>query len=309
MRYISLILIWHLGFLSCKTISPNLVEEPKNEEPSVVFAVIGDYGSGGQGEAPVADMVKSWNPQFILTLGDNNYGDLSLTGMKAFIGDYYQDFIYNPDAPESYQAHGLSAQEMQNRFFPAAGNHDMNKMGSRNAYLSYFTLPGNELYYDIRWNKDIHIFILDSGGHGESECCETEQGKWLRNGLRHSTANYKLVLFHHPPYAAISRKSYHKMRWPFEEWGASVVLNGHDHVYARIASKKSPSFFYLINGLGGARKYKCDPFQLPRSLFRVFCYDDNFGAIIGRQYNDELRLEFRSIDRSKPIDVVRLSKK
>jgi hypothetical protein len=36
---------------------------------SIVFAVIGDYGLAGDGERAVADMVKSWDPEFIVTSG------------------------------------------------------------------------------------------------------------------------------------------------------------------------------------------------------------------------------------------------
>ena len=31
------------------------------------FAVIGDYGSAGQAEADVSSLVKSWNPDFVIT--------------------------------------------------------------------------------------------------------------------------------------------------------------------------------------------------------------------------------------------------
>ena len=37
------------------------------------FAVIGDYGSGNQAESDVAQMVQSWNPAFVTTVGGNNY--------------------------------------------------------------------------------------------------------------------------------------------------------------------------------------------------------------------------------------------
>jgi hypothetical protein len=40
---------------------------------SIVFAVIGDYGLHSANEEKVALMVKSWNPDFIITSGDNNY--------------------------------------------------------------------------------------------------------------------------------------------------------------------------------------------------------------------------------------------
>src|SRR5258708_5286446 len=36
------------------------------------FAAIGDYGFAGPAEEAVADMVKAWRPELIVTLGDNN---------------------------------------------------------------------------------------------------------------------------------------------------------------------------------------------------------------------------------------------
>ena len=37
------------------------------------FAVIGDYGIDSEAEARVARMVSGWNPDFVITTGDNNY--------------------------------------------------------------------------------------------------------------------------------------------------------------------------------------------------------------------------------------------
>src|SRR5712691_1223792 len=37
------------------------------------FAVIGDFGAAGPNEQAVASLVQSWNPNFIVSVGDNNY--------------------------------------------------------------------------------------------------------------------------------------------------------------------------------------------------------------------------------------------
>src|SRR5690606_14874540 len=37
------------------------------------FAVIGDFGDSGPDEEAVADLVKSWGVDFVVTTGDNNY--------------------------------------------------------------------------------------------------------------------------------------------------------------------------------------------------------------------------------------------
>ncbi|MGB9586346.1 MAG: hypothetical protein ACPL7A_02865, partial [Anaerolineales bacterium] len=58
-------------------------------QPSIHFAVIGDYGSGDQNEANVAKLVKSWNPDFIITTGDNNYPIGSEATIDYNIGQFY----------------------------------------------------------------------------------------------------------------------------------------------------------------------------------------------------------------------------
>ena len=58
------------------------------------FAVIGCYGSDGPDELAVANLVKGWNPDFIVTAGDNNYRYGAASTIDENIGKYYHDFIY-----------------------------------------------------------------------------------------------------------------------------------------------------------------------------------------------------------------------
>ena len=81
------------------------------------FASIGDYGDTGNNELAVANLVKSWNPDFIITLGDNNYPDGEASTIDENIGQYYHQYIY--PYVGSYGG-GLDV----NRFFPSLGNHD-----------------------------------------------------------------------------------------------------------------------------------------------------------------------------------------
>src|SRR5512137_148079 len=53
---------------------PTSTPEPSpTSPPSLRFAVIGDFGDGGQAEADVAGLVHGWSPDIIITVGDNNY--------------------------------------------------------------------------------------------------------------------------------------------------------------------------------------------------------------------------------------------
>jgi len=46
---------------------------------SMVFAIIGDYGDDGDSRA-VSELIKGWEPDFIITTGDNNYSDGAFKG-------------------------------------------------------------------------------------------------------------------------------------------------------------------------------------------------------------------------------------
>ncbi|HKO98099.1 MAG TPA: fibronectin type III domain-containing protein [Pyrinomonadaceae bacterium] len=208
---------------------------------TITFAAIGDYGSDDQHELDVANLVKSWNPEFIITLGDNNYPSGEASTIDANIGKYYHEYIY------PYRGtYGPGA--TTNRFWPSVGNHDWdNQIGIKlQPYLDYFTLPGNERYYDIV-RGPVHFFMLDSDGEEPDGYKSTSvQANWLRTKLAASTSPWKIVVLHHPPFS--SRTSYPNLQWPFQQWGASAVLAGHAHLYERVMKNGIP---FITNGLGG----------------------------------------------------------
>lgn len=218
--------------------------QPTPQPTPVHFAVIGDYGLAGDGAAAVATLVKSWQPDFIITTGDNNYYYGEAETIDANVGQYYHDFIF-PYAGDYGRGADL------NRFFPSLGNHDYGT-GNAQPYLDYFTLPGNERYYDFTWGP-VHLFALNSdwrepdGIHSNSA-----QAAWLQAELAASAAPWKLVYMHVPPYSSGFHGSGLYTRWPYAEWGASAVLAGHDHHYERLTVGGIP---YFVNGLGGGGRY------------------------------------------------------
>jgi tartrate-resistant acid phosphatase type 5 len=242
------------------------------------FAAIGDYGFAGGPVRDVAQLVHSWNPEFVITLGDNNYDYGEASTIDANIGQYYHDFIapyrgqYGPGAPD-------------NRFFPSLGNHDMATGGGR-PYLDYFDLPGNERYYDFVRGQ-VHFFVLNSDpSEPDGTSATSRQAQWLRAQLAASTAPWKLVYFHHPPYSSGEHGSTLTLRWPFREWGASLVLAGHDHHYERLVVD---NLLYCVNGLGGRSQYGLTKAALPGSLVR---YNADYGAQLLEASADSLRLQF-----------------
>jgi hypothetical protein len=230
-----------------------LVESLENRTllANVTFAVIGDFGVAGQPAADVANRVKSWDPAFVATVGDNNYPSGEASTIDRNIGQYYHDFI----APYK-GSYGAGSPNGVNRFFPALGNHDW-VVANAAAHLNYFTLPGNERYYTMR-NGPVELFVLDSdprepdlGYTGAAANTQNSQmGQWLKNALAASSAPWKLVVMHHAPYSSsASHGNSAWMQYPYQQWGAHAVLTGHDHNYERIVKNGLP---YFVNGAGGA---------------------------------------------------------
>jgi tartrate-resistant acid phosphatase type 5 len=241
------------------------------------FAVIGDYGEGSQGEQDVANLVKSWNPDFVITTGDNNYPSGSAETIDAHIGAYYQQYSYPYNG-----AYGQGAE--RNRFFPTLGNHDWDTAGAQ-AYFDYFSLPGNERYYDFTWGP-VHFFALDSDSREpDGVSMASDQALWLQSRLAEAGEAWKLVYMHHPPYSSGPRGPVDWMRWPFKEWGASVVLCGHDHYYERLMVDGFP---YLINGLGGGPIYAFGSIA-DGSLVR---YNDDYGAMLVVADSNQMTFQF-----------------
>jgi tartrate-resistant acid phosphatase type 5 len=277
-RLLSLLLV---ASAACGTTAPAptgpelRVERPG---PQVRMAVIGDYGSAGPDEAAVAQLVVGWAPDLVITLGDNNYPQGMASTLDENVGQYYHAFI----APYLGKL-GQGADE--NRFFPTLGNHDWRTPGAR-PYLEYFTLPGNERYYELTWGP-LHLFALDSDSHEpDGNDRESVQAKWLQRRLAESTSPWQLVYMHHPPYSSGDHGSSADLQWPFAEWGVDVVLAGHDHHYERI---ERDGVVYIVNGLGGYPERYGIRTALPGSEVR---YNAEHGAMIVEATADRLELRF-----------------
>src|SRR5436190_1157440 len=94
------------------------------------FAVIGDFGNG-VAEAAVANRVKMFNPEFIISVGDQIYtspGGGTTAEFNTSVGNIYGSYIRNPANPTVLTA-------ATNNFYPTIGNHDIPVV---NDYVNYF---------------------------------------------------------------------------------------------------------------------------------------------------------------------------
>ncbi len=261
-------------------------------ESGVVFAAIGDYGSGNQDEGDVAKLIESWQPDFIITLGDNNYPAGAADHIDKAVGQFFHSYIYS--YPGSF---GEGAEV--NRFFPSLGNHDVLTDNGK-PYFDYFTLPGNERYYDFTWGP-VHLFALDDiESEPDGVGVSSKQAQWLKATLARSTSAWNIVYMHYPPYSSGTHGSTDWARWPYAEWGADVVLAGHDHTYERL---EEGGLEYFVNGLGGAARYDFANI-LPGSLVR---YNSDYGAM--RVEATETQITFEFITRTgEVVDTFEMGK-
>ncbi|WP_019946834.1 metallophosphoesterase [Hymenobacter aerophilus] len=242
------------------------------------FAAIGDYGYAGAAERDVSELVKSWNPEFIITLGDNNYDLGDSTTIDQNIGQYYHAYIHN------YKGR-YGPRTSTDRFFPSLGNHDYYTRNGQ-AYRDYFTLPGNGRYYEFV-RGDVHLFALNSDpAEPDGIKANSVQAQWLKERMAASRARWKVVYFHHAPYTSGLHGPDADLQWPFREWGASVVLTGHDHIYERL---QLDGLTYFVNGLGGRNIHGTRPARRPESQV---LYNADYGAMLLNATPDSLTLQF-----------------
>jgi tartrate-resistant acid phosphatase type 5 len=263
------------------------------------FAVIGDYGYVGPADSSVAAMIHSWNVDFIVTVGDNSYNPGTIDDN---VGRYYSDFIgsyigaYGPGSPV-------------NRFFPSLGNHEYSDGGRLPAYLSYFNLPGdgihssssssNERYYDFEIGNIQFLALNANYQEPDGNTWQSAQGSWARDLLTNYGKNmtWKVILMHQAPYSSCNvHGSTPSSQWPFEQWGADVVLAGHDHSYERIMvdqDHEGDSIPYFVNGVGGRSLYGFPSSGfVPGSAAR---YSSNYGAILAEANDTTMTFRFYSI--------------
>jgi len=129
---------------------------------------------------------------------------------------------------------------------PVPGNHEYNEYNpdEEEEYLSYqwpyqFTLPENgpegiELLKETTYYVDyqgVRIIGLNSNGLHE------EQAAWLDRILTENPNKWTILTFHHPVFSASRGRNNERLRttWKpiFDKHNVDLVLNGHDHSYAR----------------------------------------------------------------------------
>ena len=184
------------------------------------FVLYGDSQNNPEVWGKVAQLGWQERPNFALLAGD-------LVDRGGNLDDWLVDFF--PPANVLMRRVPL---------YTALGNHEDDHAN----YYKYMHNPPPEYFYTFSYGN-AQFFIVDTN-RDVSE--GSEQYEWLEDELAQSTATWKFVMHHHPPYS--SEENDHGNSWTgsttygtnarnlvalYEAYGVDFCLFGHVHMYER----------------------------------------------------------------------------
>jgi hypothetical protein len=150
---------------------------------------------------------------------------------------------------------------------PVTGNHEYEQLGlteaDRQRMLSFmwrpqFRLPVeqdlspdlHETVFEVRYSADLSVFVLNS-----NEADMSEQARWLDERLTASDARWRVVSMHHPVFSSGRDRDNPRVRdvlLPILlKHRVDLVLQGHDHTYARGAIGEDEAQVPVANAVAG----------------------------------------------------------
>ncbi len=99
----------------------------------------------------------------------------------------------------------------------------------------------------------------------------TRQKQWLEEVLQHNPQEWTCVIMHHPVFSTKkgrdNKKTRDHLKPIFEQYGVDLVMQGHDHAYARGMEKIQPvkkgmnphsGTMYIVS-VSGSKMYETEP--------------------------------------------------
>jgi tartrate-resistant acid phosphatase type 5 len=256
---------------SCRENGPTCISAPDCSGDSTVrFAVIGDWGWWGQADqmkvaAAMEKVGAACEYDFIVSTGDNFYD----AGV-----DSIQDVLWSMSYENVY-----TGAHLQCPWYVVLGNHDYR--GAPSSEIQYsqtsnrWRLPSKyyKKQFEVGIGQTLDLFFMDSNpyqkdliaagsAYPELSVSDTlSQNLWIESGLQNSTANWKLVVGHHPLYTCGVRKNQRQYMRRFEslfnETHVDAYFCGHEHDLQ--VHKPEGTVTYFVSGGGGNKR----PIQTP----------------------------------------------
>jgi hypothetical protein len=159
-------------------------------------------------------------------------------------------------APSEYaRCYAPTWGRVKSRTRPAPGNHDY-MTNQAAAYYDYFggaAGPAGHGYYSYDLGS-WHIISLNSmHDFGVGIGATSTQGRWLRANLAANTRRCILAYWHYPRFSSGNvngSDSLMRAFWdPLYQAGATIVINGHDHIYERFAPQTPDGAADPVHGI------------------------------------------------------------
>ena len=241
-----LLLFIGAGFASPRSVPT--VPEPQTGDP--VFVGAGDMTNCRRNEDDATAKLLDSIDGTVFTLGDNAYPDGTLDQFRnCYDPGWGRHKSRTMPAPGNHDYHTTGAEGYYTYFGPAASPQDNGCVKDCKGYYSY----NLGAWHIIALNSEIDI----SAG--------SPQEQWLRADLKANPTACTLAYWHEPRFNsgrhgnATSTGTLWKALY---EYGADVVLNGHDHNYQRFAPQNPDGqadpkgIREFVVGTGGAGLYE-----------------------------------------------------
>jgi len=156
-----------------------------------------------------------------------------------FAGDLVDDRNSARQWDEWYKAGGWIMAMVPS--VPVAGNHEYGNSVQSGRTFSKYWQPQFALPKLGRKDLDETVYYVDFQGVRvvalNSNLEIKYQAEWLENLLAQNPNRWTIVAMHHPIFSAAKGRNNHKLieYWKpvFEKYNVDLVLQGHDHIYAR----------------------------------------------------------------------------
>ncbi len=249
------------------------IKDQKSVSGALEFAVIGDWGRGGEYfqkdvAAVLAQAVTGINAQFIISTGDNIYPN----GVASV-----NDPLWNLSFENVFYQYPL-----HRKWYAVLGNHDY--QSSPQAQIDYTKISARwnmpDRYYSFKQkidkNEEVLFVFIDTNPLTPSSYNSdyrnelikqdsTKQKIWLEKVLSDTSSSIKrkIVIGHHPIYTAGNRalntpELKYNLEPLLEKYNVDFYISGHEH-HLQYYHPKGKFTHHLISGAGSEANESLKP--------------------------------------------------
>lgn len=260
------IILCCLALFSCKKKSNRPVSnaalhiiDSSNRTAGTNFLVFGDWGRRGNTTqksiaTQMALTAQKTKPDFILVTGDNFY-ETGVTSVEDSHWEASYKEVYNHP-------------ELQVDWYLALGNHDY--QGDVQSQIAYTNMDKRwnipDRYYSIEKPIDplhnVRFVVIDSSPfydpyYEQSKYANVwdqdslQQINWIDETLENSTANWNIVISHHPPFTSGMRRNQEQfvqrhVKRLMDKHNVDAMFSGHEHDLQH--QKPEGNTHYFVSG-------------------------------------------------------------